>query len=1241
MKKSLRILLLGVLCIIATLGIAFKNQKQAEASAVSTDGYYFVYNGTNLAEGAEVTYVDSANLQLKYGTSGSVPSNVTWDSTNDNIISLGTPDVNQNVVLNPNSPGFATINAYVKNGSGDTIASVSCNVKVPLLVDDNATGLHPISATEKILLLDNTDAFSLNRTIMLQYTTSTPLVNWSSTDETVAIVDTNGLVTAKSAGTATIIVTSKTLSKVNNQPMTQTITVVVKPTLVNDLGFSIGPIEKYTLTNTSSLTLKTNANPATNLTWKVTDLNGNVLTQVDSQNRFTYSISTFSGNFTMSNIKAGTYRVKAFANNSYSEATPVQYIDVTVVVPIKVPVTNIIMNVNDGYSLLDNTNIPNAGVFNYSNDNSSSVTVEEGVIKALKEGVSNLEFTYNTSNGIFMPEDEPATSFPIKVTVIDGIAISNTTATIYTSGKLQLTALSTDYSKNITWTSDNPSAATVDSYGMVTGVAQGKAIITATQTIGGVKKTASATIFVQPSVSKITIDPATVTMEVDDNKVLTATVEPAGLSNVTLHWVSSDSSVVSITNPGALSATIKAEKPGTAVITAVNQENVIVGYSHITVIQHVTGITLSESSITVPLTTKNIQLRATIEPEDATNKNIRWTSTNSRVATVDDKGYVTIISSGVASIIAVSRDDPSISALCNITVEIPVASLTMDEKTKLMYVGETARIGYVITPETATKKDVVWSSTDTSVVSVDSKGLVTAKGAGQAIIIVKTADGTMMATSTITVRQKATGVTFDVDNLELGVGQTYTIKTKITPSTSAELTLTWESTDTKVATVDNTGKITGVAPGKAVVFAKTSYGGFVYCNVTVVQQVTGIQLNYDEKTIVLGESFQIKATIVPSNAVGVDLVWSSSNTKVAKVSTNGTVTSVAGGTAIIKCATKDGKITEFTIVHVVEPVTSIKLNKKTLRIGRGVSYTLKATIDTNSATNPKIKWTSSNTKIATVNANGKVIAKAYGYATITATAQDGSGAEASCEVRVVRPVTSVSINKSSVTTVVGRSFTLKATVKPSNSTYRSVNWSSSDESIAVVDSDGVVTALMEGKVTITAKSKDDSGKSDSVRVTVREETPSTSVTILNQNLTMVPGETTTLQKAINPASSTDRFTWESDNKTVASVDKTTGKVTAKTPGNANITVMTESGKTATTKVTVVGLNTTYLELEQYSTYTLTVTGVTQGITWDVADSSVAVVTNGVVSSRRVGTTTITATVNGRKLTCKLKVIAIR
>lgn len=381
---------------------------------------------------------------------------------------------------------------------------------------------------------------------------------------------------------------------------------------------------------------------------------------------------------------------------------------------------------------------------------------------------------------------------------------------------------------------------------------------------------------------------------------------------------------------------------------------------------------------------------------------------------------------------------------------------------------------------------------------VDSTGLLTAKGVGQAVIILKMADGTLMKTCNVTVKQKATGVSFDVDNLELNIGQSYTIQTTMTPANSTEVALKWESTNTNVATVDLKGKVTGKSVGKAVIIAKTLLGGTVYCNVTVLQQVTGLHLNYNSKTIVKGEKFVIKATILPSTATTMDVTWTSSNTKVVTVSTKGTVTSKSGGTAVITCKTKEGGYVELCVVHVVEPVTTIKLNKSSYKLGLGKSYTLKATIKTNAATNPTLKWTSSNKKIATVDSKGKVTGRALGFVTITSTAQDGSRVDASCYMRIVKIVTYISLNRSSVTTIEGRSFTLKATIRPSNATYRTVTWSTSDKSVAIVDSDGVVTTLKEGNAIITAAAKDGSGKVSRCYVIVRALSPATSVTILNQ-----------------------------------------------------------------------------------------------------------------------------------------------
>jgi uncharacterized protein YjdB len=248
--------------------------------------------------------------------------------------------------------------------------------------------------------------------------------------------------------------------------------------------------------------------------------------------------------------------------------------------------------------------------------------------------------------------------------------------------------------------------------------------------------------------------------------------------------------------------------------------------------------------------------------------------------------------------------------------------------------------------------------------------------------------------------------------------------------------------------------------------ARTEAGAIAYCKVTVTQAVQGLLLNYSEKVIYVGNELKLKVSVSPSGASNLDVTWKSSNTKIATVSEDGVVKGLIGGTAVITCTTVDGGYSATCVITVREPVTKITLNHKSYRLGVGKTVTLVATVQSESATNQKVTWKSSNTKVATVNQNGKVTAKSKGWATITATAQDGSDAEASCSIGVVTPVTSVTISKSFLSMLVGDSRTLKATVKPTNATYKKAKWTSSDEKVAIVDDDGVVTAVKAGNATI-------------------------------------------------------------------------------------------------------------------------------------------------------------------------------
>jgi uncharacterized protein YjdB len=638
-----------------------------------------------------------------------------------------------------------------------------------------------------------------------------------------------------------------------------------------------------------------------------------------------------------------------------------------------------------------------------------------------------------------------------------------------------------------------------------------------------------------------------------------------------------------------------------------------------------------------------MQIRAAVYPENAFDKTVNWTTTDQSIAKVDENGVVSLLKPGRVTIIATSRDNPSVTAMCNLTIEIPVVTVALDESTKTMYVGQTARLTYTITPANASNNIVAWSSTNPSVVTVDARGLVAAKSVGSSVIMLKTSDGGKSVYCTITVKRVADSVKLDVSKLELKVGEYYYIKAAITPKDATDTNLTWESANTKIAVVDAEGKVMAKSAGSALIIVKTDNGGMAYCEVTVRQPVKGLMLNFSEKTIYTRGTFQLSASITPSSATNLDVTWKSSNEKVATVSKNGEITGITGGTAVITCTTVDGGFAATCVVIVREAVTTVKLNYETYNLGKGKSFTLTAAVSAETATNQKVVWLSSDDSIAVVNQKGKVTGISVGYATITASAVDGSDAEASCEVRVVTPVESITLNKNYITKFVGESETLKATIKPSNSTYKTAIWTSSDTSVAIVDADGVVTALKPGTATISAETQDNSGKRAMCAIAVFERVPSTGITLQDKKLTMVAGENKVVELVLIPANSTDGYTWSTDNPAVASVEKKSGKITAKATGTAYVTAMTDSGKTATVEVTVIGLNITELTLEQYTTYQypLTVEGANSPVKWSIDNPAIAEVRNGYVSSRDTGKATITATVNGRKLNCRLTVVRIR
>lgn len=313
--------------------------------------------------------------------------------------------------------------------------------------------------------------------------------------------------------------------------------------------------------------------------------------------------------------------------------------------------------------------------------------------------------------------------------------------------------------------------------------------------------------------------------------------------------------------------------------------------------------------------------------------------------------------------------------------------------------------------------------------------------------------------------------------------------------------------------------------------------------------VTGITLNPTSYELIEGESITITATVTPSHAANKNVQWSSSNPDI-QVS-NGTVTTsfkpgaatttVNGremlGNGTITAKTEDGGKTatcEITVFAKTIAVTGISLSEDYLFLTKGQSYTIKATVAPDNATNKTVQWTTSDASVATVDQNGTVNAISSGDATITASAGDKS---ATCAVSVIIPVTSITLNKTSLTLEKGSYEVLTATVSPQNATNKEVKWTSSDASVAYV-ANGVVSASKAGDATITASVGD-----FSATCTVSVIVPVTSISLSSPELTMKVGETALLEATILPEDATDKtLVWDSSDTNIATVDE--GRITA-------------------------------------------------------------------------------------------------
>lgn len=539
-------------------------------------------------------------------------------------------------------------------------------------------------------------------------------------------------------------------------------------------------------------------------------------------------------------------------------------------------------------------------------------------------------------------------------------------------------------------------------------------------------------------------------------------------------------------------------------------------------------IVLDKTALTLKVS-EAVDLVATILPETTTDKTVAWESSNEAIATVDANGKVTAVSVGKAIITATAAS--GVTATCEVTVIETLAGEIIIDKEALgitgdnleMRVGDVKAIKVTVTPETTTDKSVTYESSNPSVARVDEHGNVSALSLGTTTITI-TAISNPEVKTTINVTVIATpagSITLNKTSVTLKTTDTVDLVATILPETTTDKSVTWKSSDEAIATVDVNGRVTAVAVGKATITATAASGIEATCTINVLETPAGeiiidkdaLSITGDNLEMKVGESKAIKVTVTPETATDKSVTYESSTPAVASVDENGNVTALSLGTTTIAITSKSNPEVKATInvTVVATPAGSITLDKTEVTLKVTETVDLVATILPETTTDKSVTWKSGDEAIATVNSDGKVTAVAVGKATITATAASGISAE--CEITVVETrAEAITLDCEDATIRVNETVQLCATITPEQTTDKTVVWKSSDENIATVDANGVVTGLYSGVVTITATAACGVSASCTVTVIPRETAP---ITVNRSDGLMIIKDGETAEMSVN------------------------------------------------------------------------------------------------------------------------------
>ncbi|UPR31039.1 Ig-like domain-containing protein [Vibrio crassostreae] len=897
-----------------------------------------------------------------------------------------------------------------------------------------------------------------------------------------------------------------------------------------------------------------------------------------------------------------------------------------------------------------------------SSDESIATVNAEGVVTGESPGVSDITAQLD---GIISQK----VSATISDAVLESLVVTPGSVTLSKGTSEQLTATASfsdgsshDVTSQVSWKSSDTSVATVNAEGLVTGELPGASDITA-QLDGIISQKVSATIS-DAVLESLVVTPGSVTLSKGTSEQLTAT---ASFSDGSSHdvtsqvsWKSSDTSVATVNAEGLVTG----ELPGASDITA-QLDGIISQKVSATISDAVLeSLVVTPGSVTLSKGTSE-QLTATASFSDGSSHDVTsqvsWKSSDTSVATVNAEGLVTGELPGVSDITA--QLDGITSQKVSVTISDAVLEgLVVTPGSVTLSKGTSEQLTATASFSDGSSHDVTsqvsWKSSDTSVATVNAEGLVTGELPGVSDITAQL-DGITSQKVSVTISDavlEGLVVTPGSVTLSKGTSEQLTATASFSDGSSHDVTsqVSWKSSDTSVATVNAEGLVTGELPGVSDITAQLDGITSQKVSVTISDAVLeGLVVTPGSVTLSKGTSEQLTATASFSDGSSHDVTsqvsWKSSDTSVATVNAEGLVTGELPGVSDIT-AQLDGITSQKVSVTISDAVLEgLVVTPGSVTLSKGTSEQLTATASFSDGSShdvtSQVSWKSSDTSVATVNAEGVVTGESPGVSDITAQLDGIISQKVSATISDA-VLESLVVTPGSVTLSKGTSEQLTATASfsdgSSHDVTSQVSWKSEETSVATVTSSGLVTGEQTGNTVVSASLGD--VRSNLVRAKVSNATlKELVVTPGSGTLSKGTSEQLTATASFSDGSShdvTSQVSWKSEETSVATVTSS-GLVTGEQTGNTVVSaslgdvrsnLVRAKVSNATLKELVVTPGSVTLSKGTSEQLTATASfsdgsshDVTSQVSWKSEETSVATVTSsGLVTGEQTGNTVVSA-----------------